>query len=521
MARGPSAPTTEEFEDIARHLGLRLDSQDIEVYKELASGTINICRRIDELTSDVKPRVKYPRTSGFKPDPTDNPFNAWSHRAEIKGADSGPLAGVEFAVKDAICVAGIPAMNGSPVLEGFVPDVDATVVERLLDAGAVFKGKVNCEDLCFAGHSQTCWNGPVKNPHKPTHSTGGSSSGSAAVIAAGDVPMALGGDQGGSIRIPSAWSGVYGLKPSYGLLPYTGAMMIDMTLDHLGPMADSTEKLALMLGAMAGPDGLDPRQNQLPADYDQDYTPALGSGVKGLKIGVIKQGFDQKASDWPETAYGESDPVVDKKVRAAIRRLEDLGATATEVDMPIHFDAGTIFFAIILQGAADFMLKASGGGSNWSGFYNVGLIEAFGHGMKARADDLSFTVKSVMLAGEYMSRKYQGVYHAKAQNLRGLVNNAYEDLLQSYDVLAMPTVPFRATPITSPSDPILEQAGFVHAMLGNTCQVNMTGHPAINIPCGMADELPIGLMVIGRRYRDMDVLRVSDAFESVGDWKDM
>ena len=521
MAKGPQLPTLDELREISEYVGLRLSPEDLETYQQLMGGTVNLYRRIDELTPDNKPPVKYARTGGEKPLPEDNPYNAWTVRTQIKGANEGLLAGVEFAVKDAICVAGLPAMNGSAVLEGYVPDVDATVVERLLDAGAVLAGKVNCEDLCFAGHSQTCWNGPVLNPHKPSHATGGSSSGSAAVIAAGDVSMALGADQGGSIRIPSAWTGVYGLKPTYGLVPYTGGMMIDMTLDHIGPMADSTEKVALMLTAMAGPDGLDPRQAQLPPHYVRDYTPAIGRGVRGLKIGVVKQGFGQTAEDWPETGFGASEPVVDKKVRRAIKRLEDAGASITEVEMPIHFDAGTIFFAIILQGAADFMLRTSGAGSNWTGYYNTSLIEAFGDGIKARADDLSFTVKSVMLAGEYLTRKYPGVYHAKAHNLRGLVTKAYDDLFEHYDALIMPTVPFRATPITEQSIPILEQAGFVHAMLGNTCPVNMTGHPSINVPCGMEGGLPIGMMVTGRRYDDLTVLQLSDTFEGIGDWRDM
>lgn len=521
MARRPHPPTRGELADIARHVGLSLEPEELELYRDLMAGPLAVCQRIDELTDadcDL-PAQRYPRAGWQRPAPADNPYNAWRVRGRVEGAASGPLAGLELAVKDSICVAGMPAMNGSAVLEGYVPDSDATVVTRLLDAGATIVGKTNCEDLCFAGHSQTCFNGPVLNPHRPTHATGGSSSGSAAVIAAGDVPMALGGDQGGSIRIPAAWSGVCGLKPSYGLVPFTGGMMIDMTLDHLGPMADSVEKIALMLTAMAGPDGLDPRQARLPADYVRDYRPALGAGVKGLKIGVVKEGFGQQV--WPILGFGASDPRVDECVMAAVERLAGAGAEVCEVSIPMHFDAGAIFFAIILQGASDFMLDAAGGGSNWQGRYNPALMQAFAGGMARRADDLAFTVKSVMLAGEFLRRRYAGTHHAKAQNLRPQVCRAYSEPLQACDVLVMPTVPFTATPITGADAPIPEQAAMVHAMLGNTNPFNTTGQPAISVPCGMVDGLPVGMMIAGRLYDDYTVIRVAEAFERLGNWRDM
>ena len=169
------------------------------------------------------------------------------------------LAGERVAVKDNICVAGVPMMNGSRVLEGYVPEVDATVVTRVLDAGGVIAGKAACEDLCFSAGSHTCATGPIRNPHNPKHSTGGSSGGSAALVAAGEVTMALGGDQGGSIRTPSAWCGVFGLKPTWGLVPMTGGMPISYSVDHCGPICSSTENVARLLTAIAGPDPHDPR----------------------------------------------------------------------------------------------------------------------------------------------------------------------------------------------------------------------------------------------------------------------
>ena len=210
----------------------------------------------------------------------------------MSGAPEGPLAGKTVGVKDAICVARVPMMNGSRVLEGFVPDFDATVVTRLLDAGATILGKTNTEDLCFSGASHTCALGPAPNPRRPTYASGASSSG---MLVTEQVDMALGGDQGGSIRIPAAWSGVVGHMPTYGLVPYTGCMMIEMTLDHCGPMANTVEDVALMLSAIAGPDPLDPRQRGvIPADYVRDYSPAIGKDLTVLRVADAVERF----GDW-------------------------------------------------------------------------------------------------------------------------------------------------------------------------------------------------------------------------------
>src|SRR5438034_4237139 len=217
-------------------------------------------RRIDQLTEPTL-AVRYPRTGGYRPSADENPLNAWYQKCTIKGAPSGILAGKRIAIKDNVCVAGVPMMNGSSALEGYVPEFDATIVTRILDAGGEIVGKAVCEHLCFSGGSHTSDTGPVLNPHDHRRSAGGSSSGSAALVVAGECDMAIGGDQGGSIRIPSAWCGAYGLKPTYGLVPYTGVFPIELTLDHTGPIARTAADCALLLEAIAGEDGLDPRQS--------------------------------------------------------------------------------------------------------------------------------------------------------------------------------------------------------------------------------------------------------------------
>ena len=229
-------PPLPELERIAKSYNLALSRDDLTSFRNLMDGVLASYRRLDQFAEPTL-AVKYPREAGFRPPASDNRLNAWYWRCSIKGATSGPLAGKKIAIKDNVCVAGIPMMNGSNVLEGYVPDVDATIVARILDAGGEIVGKSVCEHLCFSGGSHTSDTGPVLNPHDPKRSAGGSSSGSAALVVAAECDMAIGGDQGGSIRIPSSFCGAVGHKPTHGLVPYTGVFPIELTLDHTGPIA--------------------------------------------------------------------------------------------------------------------------------------------------------------------------------------------------------------------------------------------------------------------------------------------
>ena len=260
MAKFPTVrtPTIEEVLDIADDFGLNLSLEDAESYQGLMSGTIESYDRLDDL-SEPKLPVKYPRTTGYRPPPEENPYQAWYWKSEVKGKNRGLLSGKTIVLKDNICLAGVPMMNGSMVLEGFVPDIDATVVTRILDAGGTILGKAANTNLCFDGGSATTATGMVENPHKRGYSAGGSSAGSAVLVAIGESDMGMGGDQGGSIRIPACWSGIVGHKPTHGLVPYTGVFPIEMTLDHTGPMAKTVSDAALLLQAIAGPDGQDAR----------------------------------------------------------------------------------------------------------------------------------------------------------------------------------------------------------------------------------------------------------------------
>src|SRR6516165_11018468 len=216
-------PTQEQLGEIAAELGFSFTDADLAAHHEALLPACEAYNLLDR-TPDELPPVSYPRLPGRRPLPEENRHGAWYVKTEVQRAASGKLSGKKIALKDNICLAGVPMMNGASTMEGYVPDIDATVVTRILDAGGTIVGKTVCEYFCFSGGSHTSASGPVHNPRRPGYSAGGSSSGSAAVIAAGEVDMAIGGDQGGSIRIPAAYCGVYGMKATHGLVPYSGVM---------------------------------------------------------------------------------------------------------------------------------------------------------------------------------------------------------------------------------------------------------------------------------------------------------
>src|SRR5437588_49865 len=498
-------PSVDQLLEIAGSFGMTLTTEDAASFRGLMSGSIASYNRLDQLPEPKLP-VKYPRTPGYRPGADENPLNAWYWKTEIQGSDKGILAGKRVAIKDNICVAGVPMMNGSQLLEGYVPEMDATVVTRILDAGGTIAGKAACEDLCFSGASHTCAGGVIRNPHNPAHSTGGSSGGSAALVAAGEVPMALGGDQGGSIRTPSSWCGVYGLKPTWGLVPTTGSMPISYSVDHCGPICASVEDVARLLTVIAGHDGWDTRTI---AARTGDYMGALGNPAKGLRIGVLREGF----------GHPESDPAVNETVRQTIAALGKAGIASDEISVPWHLDGPHVWSGIILEGAAEMMLKGYGVGNNIQGYYPLSMQEAFARGMGTRINDVSPTVKLVLMLGEYMHRNYHGRYHSKAQNLRVLLRRAYEQALEKFDVLVMPTIPFTATPIPPPDAPLGTAIDTALNMQANTCSFDVSGHPAFTVPCGFVNGLPAGLMMVGRHFEETTLIRLASAIEAAGEGK--
>jgi amidase len=497
-------PTVEQLHEIVASLHMSMSSREVGEYLEVMEGTFQSYDRLTQLPDNLPP-VRYPRTPGVKPSAADNPLNAWAVKSEVRGAAHGPLAGKRVVLKDNICLAGVPMMNGASSLEGYVPDVDATVVTRILDAGGTIVGKSHCEYFCLSGGSHTCAGGAVHNPYRYGYSAGGSSSGSGALVGAGEIEMAIGGDQGGSIRMPASWCGCYGMKGTHGLVPYTGVMPIEATIDHVGPMTTTVADNALLLEVLAGPDGLDPRQYNPRVDR---YTAALGRGVAGLRIGVLVEGFN----------HDNSEPDVDQKVRQAAERLRRLGAVVEDVSVPMHKDGPAIWTAIAVEGLQAQMMNGNGMGFNWKGLYTTSLLDAHAN-WRARANELSASLKLCMIAGEYFMRNYRGHFYAKAQNLSRVLTREYDDALQKYDLLLTPTQPMKATPLPPANATIALWVQRALEMVNNTCPFDVTGHPAMSIPCGLSNGLPVGLQLIGKHWAESTIYRAAHAFEQSGDWR--
>lgn len=498
-------PTLSQFREISEKLAFQLSDQQLSDHLDFLSGSFDAYDQV-ALLPDYLPAVKYPRGTGYRPDLSDNPYNAWYVKTEITGAASGLLKGKSVAVKDNIAVAGVQMMNGSAILEGYVPDVDATVVTRVLDAGATITGKSQCEYYCLSGGSHTGAQGPVENPHRAGHSAAGSSSGSAALLAAGLVDLAIGGDQGGSVRTPSSYCGTVGLKPTWGLVPYTGAMPIEMTLDHLGPMSRTVADNALLLEVLAGADGLDPRQSALakPAPYRQ----ALTGDARGLRIGVVREGFGHSIS--------EAD--VDEAVRKAAKKFAALGATVEEISIPWHRIGPSIWLVIATEGATHQMMMSNSHGYNWKGLYVTSMIKAHSS-WHEQADQLPDTLKSAMLLGDYMTTTGRGAYYAKAQNLSRRLRAEYDRALSEYDILVMPTTPIKAPPLPPPGAALDLYLRLTTENMVNTFPFDVTGHPALSMPCGMSNGLPIGMMLIGRHFDEMSIYRAAYGLEQSFDWR--
>ena len=497
-------PTPEQLKKIAGDVGLSLTDRDVASFIALMQPNIEAYNVVDRLP-DRLPTVKYPRTPGCRPKPEENKRNAWYYKTRIEGASRGKLKGKTVVIKDNVMVAGVPMMNGASTLEGYTPEIDATVVTRVLDAGGVVVGKAHCEYFCVSGGSHTNATGPVHNPHKMGYSAGGSSSGCAVLVALGEADMAIGGDQGGSIRMPASFSGIYGMKPTHGLVPYTGIMPIEIFVDHTGPMTATVRDNALLLEVLAGPDGYDPRQYSPKV---HPYTQMLGGGVRGMKIAVVREGFAQ--------AKAEAD--VNDKVRAAAAELGKLGAKVSEVSIPWHLMAVAVFLPIVTEGLTQTMMWGDGYGVSRPDLYVTSLMD-FHRGWRRRANELSETTKLFLLLGSYIREQYGSRYYGKSMNVARDLTAAYDAVLASHDLLLMPTTPMKAQPLPGPGASREEVVERAMEMTVNTAPFDVTHHPAMAIPCGMSDGLPISMMLVGKHFDEPTIYRAAYAYEQAVDWK--
>ncbi len=488
--------TLDELKALMSELGM--STRGAEEYHALIAGNIAVASSLDALPIQS---LDVPNRDWTKPDPTDNPLGAWYVKTQIQESTSGKLAGKTLAIKDNVLVAGVPLTNGTDVLEGYVPDEDAEIVRRILTAGGTITGKTVCEAYCFSGGSHTANTGVVRNPHKPSHSAGGSSSGSGVVVANLEADMAIGCDQGGSIRMPASFCGIVGMKPTHSLVPYTGILGMNPSIDHTGPMTRTVADNALLLEVLAGSDGEDSRQTHVVKDT---YTRSLAMDVQGLRIGVLQEGFGTPSSE----------PEVDETVRAGAAQFAALGVQVRALSVPAHATASALTLAAI-QTVVTSMFDMDGFLIERPDLVPIEFIRRQ-RDWRKHADTLPANLKSVLLTTRWMQKKHGTLWAAKAKQQIRALRAAYDQALSEVDALLLPTTPMKATPLPQADASIPEQVGAALGPLLNTSPFNNTHHPAISIPCGRVDGLPIGLMLVGRHFEEATLYRLAHAFEQHG-----
>jgi len=350
----------EELKQFARAHGFSIAPSERAQFKILSDTLIDVLDTLDAREAAPITILEALRDPGRPPSPGEDPYNAIVRWCRVKADTSGILSGKRVSVKDSVGVAGVPLTCGSRVLSGFVPASDSVVAERVLLAGGEIAASTNMDDFALSAGGESSFYGPTLNPFDSSRTAGGSSGGAAAALHYDGIDLSIGCDQGGSIRVPAAWCGVIGLKPTYGLVPYTGIVGIDQTIDHAGPMGRSSADVAALLQAIAGKDESDPRQREVPA---RDYVRAVAQApdtLAGVTLGVVTEAFSEEA---------RVQPAVAESVKDALDRLAGLGARIVRISIPEHLQAGGASFATAIQGMTD-LLESGGNGFGWKGRYS-------------------------------------------------------------------------------------------------------------------------------------------------------
>ena len=414
------------------------------------------------------------------------------------GTPRGPLDGVPIALKDVLCTRGIRTTCGSKILERFVPPYDATVVARLFAAGAVLLGKLNMDEFAMGSSTEHSAFFTTHNPWDLARVPGGSSGGAAAAVAAGLAPLSLGTDTGGSIRQPAAFSGVLGMKPTYGRVSRYGLIAFASSLDQIGPFARDAEDAALLLGAIAGADPMDATAIDVPVP---DYRAALGQGIEGLRLGVPAEYF-----------MDGMDPEVEQAVRAAIATLEKLGARTEPVSLP-HTEYGLAAYYVIAPAEASSNLARYDGVKY--GLRASGARDLIAMYSKTRAAGFGAEVKRRVMLGTYvLSAGYYDAYYGQAQKVRTLVRRDFDEAFARVDLIVAPTTPGVAFKMGEKADPLQMYLNDIF-----TIPVNLAGLPGVSIPGGFTRAgLPIGLQLIAPAFDEATLLRAAHAYQTATDW---
>ncbi|GAB7013180.1 Asp-tRNA(Asn)/Glu-tRNA(Gln) amidotransferase subunit GatA [Halolamina salina] len=429
-------------------------------------------------------------------------LNAYITEERIEGADDGPLAGKTVAVKDNISTQGVETTCGSKMLEGYVPPYDATVVERLKEAGATINGKANMDEFGMGTTTETSHFGPTLNPVDTDRVPGGSSGGSAAAVAAGEADLALGSDTGGSVRAPAAFCGVVGIKPTYGLVSRYGLVAYANSLEQIGPIAPTVEEAAELLDVIAGSDDRD--ATTVDEGDGSNYAAAADGDVEGMTIGI------------PNELVEGADEGVVETFRDAIDELEAQGAETVEVSMPSVEKAVAAYYVIAMSEASSNLARFDGTryglnaveagdaddlseAGNWNEAFATAREEGFGPEVKRR----------ILLGTFALSAGYHDKYYAKAQDAREWIKQDFDESLQEADVLASPTMPVPPFELGEG----LEDPRTMYLADANTVPVNLADLPAISVPAGEADGLPVGLQLVGPKYGEETIVRAASALE--------
>ena len=417
--------------------------------------------------------------------------------ARAAGA-GGVLNGLPIIHKDIFCTRGIKTTCGSRMLDNFISPYDATIVERLAAAGAVVLGKANMDEFAMGSSNETSYFGPVRNPWDRERSPGGSSGGSAAAVAARFSPAATATDTGGSIRQPAALTGTLGIKPTYGRVSRYGMIAFASSLDQAGVITRSAEDAARLLGVMAGFDERDSTCLDVPVP---DYVAELGQSIKGLKVGVVRQHFDAGL-----------DADCGARVKEAIAVIESLGATAVEVDMPnIDYSVPTYYVVAPAECSSNL--------SRFDGVrfgHRAGNVEdLFDLYCRSRGEGFGDEVKRRIMTGTYvLSAGYYDAYYLKAQQVRHLIADDFKRAFEKVDVIAGPTAPTPAFRLGDKvDDPITMYLNDIY-----TIGANLGGFPALSVPCGFVNDLPVGLHLVGHHFAESTLLRCAHAYEQATDW---
>lgn len=508
-----------DVERLLESHGLEIRSDESGDYRTLLAAVHDCAEHVMSLP-DYQPTPdleRFPRTDVRVPSDNEQVFgHAWAHRFTIKGYKSknSILSGKTVCIKDCIAVAGVPQFFGSDAFPAWTPKTDATVVTRALEAGADILGTATCENFCNSTASFTSAQGIIENPHQEGYSSGGSTSGGAALVTGGYVDIAIGTDQGGSIRVPASLCGCVGFKPTHGLVPYTGVTSGDQIDDHAGPLARSVIDVATCLDAIAGYDGVDDRSlGSAPHGSFQFSRKVLESTgrLDGIRVGVLIEGYQNALVQ----------PGVRQRFLEAVERLASLGAHVEEVSIPLHKEGASIWtIQQRISGTSGIIGHANGR----RGLYLPEFEQARLPWTSPNFSKLFPSTKNTVINGLYLRDKFPGLY-GKAVNIGRQISDSYEKAFKTFDVIVMPTTPFVA-PRHGSADSVLGSFEPTIGMTTNTAIFNVTGHPALTLPIGRAPAvdnssvlLPVGMQIVGGLWQEKKILRVASAWEMNFDWR--